>query len=51
MLEDEDYYPQVLLQSCRCTFIANNKLIHETIDFTDTVPESESEEEFNEDTV
>ena len=50
VLEDEDYYPQVLLQSCRYTFIDNNKLIHEALDFTDTVPESQSEEEFNEDT-
>ena len=48
--EDENYYPQVLLQSCRYTFIANNKLIHDVFDFTDTEPESESEEEFNEDT-
>ena len=29
----------------------NNKLIHEVLDFTDTEPKSESEKEFNEDTV
>ena len=48
--EDENYYPQVFLQICRYTFIANNKLIHDVLDFTDTEPESESEEEFNENT-
>ena len=48
--EDENYYPQVFLQSCRSTFIASNRLIHEFLDFTDTEPESESEEEFNENT-
>ena len=48
--EDENYYPQVFLQSCRYTFIANNKLIHDVLDFTDTNPESESEEEFNDNT-
>ena len=31
-------------------FFANNRLIHDVLDFTDTEPESESEEEFNEDT-
>ena len=49
--EDESYYLQVFLQNCRYTFIVNNKLIHDVLDFTDTEPESESEEEFNEDTV
>ena len=29
----------------------NNKSIHEALDFTDTEPKSESEEEFNEDTI
>ena len=49
IIEDEDYYPQVFLQHCRYTFFANNKLIHEALDFTDSEPESESEEEeFNE---
>ena len=47
----EYYYPQVFLQHCRYTFFVNNKLIHETLDFTDTESESESEGEFNEDTV
>ena len=46
-----NYYPQVFLQSSRCTFITNNKLIHDDVlDFTDTEPEIESEEEFNENT-
>ena len=37
---------------CRYTFFVNNKLIHEALDFTDSEPESESEEEgFNKDTV
>ena len=49
MLEDIDYYPQVFLQDCRYTFFASNKLIHEALDFTDSEPESEFEEEFNED--
>ena len=44
------YYPQVFLQDCRCKFLANNRLIHEVLDFVDTEPESGSEEEFNEDT-
>ena len=48
--EDENYYPQVFLQRCRYTFIANNRLIHEVLDFADTEPESESEKEFNDDT-
>ena len=30
-------------------FFANNKLIHHVLDFTDTEPESESDDEFNED--
>ena len=51
-IEDEDYYPQVFLRHCRYTFFVNYKLIHEALDFTDTEPESESEnEEFTEDTV
>ena len=48
--EDENYYPQVFLQSCRYTFIVNNNLIYDVLDFTDTEPDSESEEEFNENT-
>ena len=51
MLEDIDSYPQVFLQDCRYTFLASNKLIYEALDFTDFESESESEEEFNEDTV
>ena len=38
ILEDEDYYPQVFLQHCRYTFLVNNKLVHEALDFTDTEP-------------
>ena len=48
--EDANYYPQVFLQICRYTFIANNKLIHDVLEFTDTELESESEEKFNENT-
>ena len=48
--DDENYYPQLFLQSFRYTFIAKNKLIHYVLDFIDTEPESESEEEFNKDT-
>ena len=51
ILEDEDYYPQIFLQVCRYNFLASNSLIYDTFDFKDTEPESESEEEFNEDTV
>ena len=49
MLEDIDYYPQVFLQDCRYIFFASNKLIPEALDFTDSEPKSEFEEEFNED--
>ena len=48
--EDENYYPQIFLQNCRYTFNVNNKLIHDVLDFTNTEPESQSEEEFNENT-
>ena len=48
--ENENYYPQVFLQSCRYTFIANNKLIYDVLDFTDTEAEFESAGEFNENT-
>ena len=52
IIDDEDYYPQVFLQHCKYTFFANNKLIHEALDFTYTEPEIESEEEeFNENIV
>ena len=52
IIEDEDYYPEVFLQHCRYTFFVNNKLIHEAPDFTDSEPESESEEEeFNKNSV
>ena len=51
MLEDEDYYPQTFLHYCRYIFFVNNRLIHEALDFSDTEPESESEEEINEDVV
>ena len=48
--EDENYYPQVFLQSCRYKFLANNRLIHDVFEFSDTEPENESEERFNENT-
>ena len=48
--EDENCYPQVFLQSCRYKFLVNNRLIHDVLEFTDTEPESESEEDFNENT-
>ena len=49
IIEDEDYYPQVFLHHCRYTFLANNKLFNEVLDFADSEPESESEDEkFNE---
>ena len=52
MMEDVDYNPQIFLQQDRNTSIIKNKLLHDVLDFTDTEPESESEEEeFNEDTV
>ena len=44
ILEDEVYYPQVNFQYCRYTFIVNNKLILEALDFTETEPESKTEE-------
>ena len=37
---------KVFLKRCRYTFFANNKLIHVALGFTDTKPDSESEEEF-----
>ena len=43
--QDIDCYSEVFLQSCRYTFIAYNELIHDVLDFTDTEPKSESEED------
>ena len=40
LLEDIDYYPKVFLHDCRYTFFAINKLIHETLDFSDFEPDS-----------
>ena len=48
--QDSDYCSQVFLQNCRYATIVNNKLIHDVLHFTDTEPETEFEEEFNEDT-
>ena len=42
---------EVFLQQCTYIFFGNNKLIHDVLDFTDTEPEIESNEEFNEDTI
>ena len=50
ILEDIDYYPQGFLQQFRYTSFTNNQLLDDVLDFTDSEPESESDEEFNEDT-
>ena len=49
ILEDIDYYPQGFLQQFRYTSFTNNQLLDDVLDFTDSEPESESDEEFNED--
>ena len=49
--DDVRYYPQVLLEQCVYKAFSNNKLIHPGLVFTDTEPDSESEEEVNENTV
>ena len=52
IIENEDYYPEVFSQQCRYNFFAINTLIYEALDFTDTEPERESEEnDFNKYTV
>ena len=55
--DDIVYYPQVLLEQCGYRLFSNNKLIHSDVIFTDTEPDSESndsdesEEEINQNTV
>ena len=51
--DDISYYPQLLLQQCICKRFINKVIFHPDLEFTDTVPESESEseEEINESTV
>ena len=55
--DDIKYYPQVLLQQCGYRPFSNNVLFHSDLEFTDTEPDSESndsdesEEEINENTV
>ena len=54
-MKDKDdivYYPQVLLEQCGYKPFSNNVLFHPDLEFTDTEPYSESEEEeINENTV
>ena len=47
-MKDKDdivYYPQVLLEQCAYRSFSNNVLIHPDLIFTDTEPDSKSEEE------
>ena len=48
---DISYYPQLLLEQCVCKRFINNIIFHPNLEFTDTEPDSESEEEINENTV
>ena len=45
------YYPQLLLQQYICKRFINKVIFHPDLEFTDTEPELESEEEINESTV
>ena len=49
--EDIECYPQVLLEQCGYRPFSNNVLFHKDLEFTDTEPDSESEEDINEDTM
>ena len=55
--DDVRYYPQVLLEQCGYKSFYNKVLFHPDLEFTDTEPDSESndgdgsEEEINENTV
>ena len=50
--EDEiEYYPQVLLEQCVYKHLLNNTIVHPDLEFTDTEPDFEFEEEINENTV
>ena len=48
---DISCYPQLLLKQCVCKRFINNVIFHPDLEFTDTEPDSESEEEINENTV
>ena len=48
---DISYYPQLLLEQCVCKRFFNYTIFNPDLVFTDTEPESESEEEINDDTV
>ena len=53
-MNDKDirYYPQVLMEQCSYKPFFNNTIIHPDLEFTNSEPDSESEDkEFNEDTV
>ena len=45
------YYPQLLLQQCICKCFINKVIYHPDLEFTDTEPELESEEEIKESTM
>ena len=42
---------QIFSEQCVCKTYSNNTLIYSELEFTDTEPDSESEEEINENTV
>ena len=42
---DIENYPQVLLEKCVYKYFNNNTLVHQDLEFTDTEPDSEYEEE------
>ena len=56
-MKDIRYYPQVLIEQCGYRPFSNNTIIHPDLIFTDSAPDSESndshesEEEINENTV
>ena len=53
-MNDKDIrcYPQVLMEQCSYKTFFNNTIIHPDLEFTNSEPDSESEDkEFNEDTV
>ena len=45
-----EYYPQVLLEQCVYKIFSDNILINKNLEFTDTKPDCESDEEINENT-
>ena len=49
--DDIIYYPQLLSQQCICKRFNNNVIFHPDLEFTDTEPDSEEEEEINESSV